>query len=155
MRLIDTKTGDPWPSVMANLRLQEIRETCRTDLRLRDEGRGIVNGKLTDTIKAKDAGDDAATKDVVNAAKQAAAHTGDDLQRLLHARWATECSEPRDLQAFVARTRLPEKAELEAVTSAAAGVQESLNKELGSKPDESPEPKRGPGRPKKAEPVEA
>lgn len=146
MELIDTKTQKPWPKVMSNLKLQEIRRVCCQELRERDERRGIVGGKVTTTIADPNA--EGKTKEVVDVVKQQMAHTGAELNALLLGRWATYCSKPQDLDAFVATTRLPKQQELEAVQGAAAPIEESLNEDVEP-------PKRSPGRPKKPEPVEA
>lgn len=160
MGLLDTKTSKPWPLDMTNLKLQEIRQVCCDDLRKRDEARGIENGKLTTTVgdpKVKDK-----MKEVVDVVKQHLAHTGHDLNTLLEARWAEYCSKPQDLDAFIATTRRPQEIETAKVKEAASGIEQSLkepNQVPVSRPvpqstSEEP-PKRGPGRPRKPESVEA
>lgn len=152
MGLLDTKTKKQWPALMANLKLQEIREGCRTDLRKRDEARGIVGGKVTTTIA--DPNMEGKTKDVVDPVKQKMAHTGAELNALLEARWREFCSKPQDLEAFVATTRTVEQDDTKAAKDAAAGIEKSLH-EAPAPRAASESPKRSAGRPKKAEPVEA
>jgi len=135
MGLIDSKTGEAWPIEMANLKLQEIRQECREDLWALDERRGVTGLKVTDTIAdPEDKEGLGKTKDVVNEQKRAAAHTGDDLTRLLAKRWAEYCSEPRDLAEFIATTRLPKQQELEALTEAASHIEDAIANELADAP---------------------
>ena len=173
MPLVDTKTGKPWPMDMANLKLNDIRETCRDDLMKRDKAVGIDNGKLTTTIA--DPNVDGKTKEVVDPVKQRLAHTGAEMNTLLAKRWAEYCSEPHDLDAFIASTRTPEAVNLQAAKDAAEPIEESLTDpslhikratqvpDMGEQlepttattPEPEPEekPRRGPGRPRK-NPVE-
>jgi hypothetical protein len=161
MQLLDVKTGKAWPKAQTNQKLGEIREQCRTDLRTRDEARGIVNGKLTTTIK--DPNMDGKTKDVVDPVKQDRAHTGAEFNALLAKRWAEFCSEPRDLDAFIASSKSPAEEDLARKREAAAAIETSLKEEIpkdaistsvmAPQPEtlEPAKPKRGPGRPKKNE----
>lgn len=168
MKLVDTTTKEVWPALWANRQLHEIRAKAISDLEARSTARGVPKNGQVYTMERDgdddDDDDDAQRSEsaVVDQALAAKRHNYQDVRLLTKSRWATFCAEPQDLSKFKARFEIPDVKLLKRHQDAAADIENSLREEAeqpamaAPAPAEKPEPpKRSPGRPKKAEPVEA
>lgn len=133
MQCIDTKTGDPWPSRWATAKLKELKDEASAELVARDRARGIAeDGQVYDMEKVKK-GEHSRTQAIVNPHLAALRHTGQEVRLLTKSKWADWCSQPRDLQAFVASVKTSEAAAIESAKEAAAEIVESIPKEEAPK----------------------
>jgi len=100
MRPIDSETGTPWSAEGSNLKLQEIRAGVIQELCARDMQNGVPeDGKVyTETVIEPKEGERGRPQYIVRIDPRLVAvkHKGEETKRLVRARWASFCSEPRN-----------------------------------------------------------
>ncbi len=138
MQPIDTVTGKAWSTVAANAKHKQMRTACRNALIARDEGRGIVDGKVY--VDNTDPEDMQGRYDI-DLEKSRNRHTGAEYVALIRSRWATFCSVPRSEKDFVAKNSVDDRAQSAKVLNAAAAEVEASLPDAAEEPEvESDEP---------------